>query len=265
MMSFESFFLIAGPCVIESEAMCREVAGTLKAIKEDLNIPILFKASFDKANRTSMNGFRGPGLNKGLAILERIKSDYDLPIVTDVHTVEQVAPVSEVADMLQTPAFLCRQTDFIHAVAQSNRPINLKKGQFLSPQEMQFVVEKAKQVTNQPVFACERGTTFGYHNLVVDFRGLVTMRSFAPVIFDATHSVQQPGGLNGASGGQREMVPYLAKAACAVGIDGLFLETHPDPEKALSDGPNMVSTEDLPGLLKAVMAIQAVQKEVEHG
>ncbi|MGC6404614.1 MAG: 3-deoxy-8-phosphooctulonate synthase [Candidatus Comchoanobacterales bacterium] len=265
MINDNDFFVIAGPCVIESESLCQRVAETLANLKDQLGLKIYFKASFDKANRTSVKGFRGPGLDEGLAILERIKQQFELPLVTDVHETHQVKAVANVVDMLQTPAFLCRQTDFIQAVAQSNKPVNIKKGQFLSPDEMKYVIEKAQSVSSQPIYACERGSCFGYNNLVVDYRGLATMRSFAPVIFDATHSVQQPGGLGGSSGGHRHMVPVLAKAACAVGVDGLFLETHPNPDQALSDGPNMWPLSHLGPLLKVLMRINENNKDVVYG
>ncbi len=241
------FFLIAGPCVVESDQLQMDTAGHLKEVAARLGIPFVFKSSFDKANRSSGSSFRGPGLEEGLAVLARIKRALSVPILTDVHTEDQVAAVCEVADVLQTPAFLCRQTDFIRAVAQSGRPVNIKKGQFLSPHEMKNVIDKAraaaaeKDLTEDRFMACERGASFGYNNLVADMRSLAILRETrAPVVFDATHSVQLPGGLGSSSGGQREMVPVLARAAVAVGVAGLFMETHPNPDHALSDGPNAV-------------------------
>jgi 2-dehydro-3-deoxyphosphooctonate aldolase (KDO 8-P synthase) len=227
--------LIAGPCVIESRGLCEEIAGTLKEITRNLGIRYVFKASFDKANRTKLDSFRGPGVDQGLKDLEHIRNVFGVPVLTDVHEYTPIEEVASVVDWLQTPAMLCRQTDFIQRVARTGKPVNLKKGQFLSPHEMGEVVNKAKATGNQGIAVCERGTTFGYNNLVVDMRSLVIMRDFGvPVIFDATHSVQLPG-----KGGQRQFVPALARAAAAVGIDGLFMETHPDPDSALSDGPNM--------------------------
>lgn len=243
------FFVMAGPCVIESETLAIETAGYLKALCEKLEIPFIFKSSFDKANRSSLTGYRGLGIEKGLAILAKVKSEVGVPIVTDVHEDTPLDEVAEVVDVLQTPAFLCRQTNFILKVAAQNKPVNIKKGQFLSPWEMKYVIDKAKSTGNQQIMACERGTSFGYNNLVSDLRSLKVMReSDVPVVFDATHSVQQPGAQGGASGGLREFIPSLARAAVAVGIAGLFMETHPNPEQALSDGPNswpLAQMEDL--------------------
>jgi 2-dehydro-3-deoxyphosphooctonate aldolase (KDO 8-P synthase) len=233
-------FLIAGPCVIESRALQIDTAGTLKEICGSLGIPLIFKSSYDKANRSSGKSFRGPGMDEGLRILADVKTQLRIPVLTDVHTAEDVKSVAAVVDVLQTPAFLCRQTDFIHTVASAGRPVNIKKGQFLSPHEMKNVVDKAKEASGADnIMVCERGASFGYNNLVSDMRSLAIMRETAcPVVFDATHSVQLPGGKGTASGGQREFVPVLARAAVAAGIAGIFMETHPNPEKALSDGPN---------------------------
>lgn len=232
-------FLMAGPCAIESETLAIETAGYLKELCEKLEIPFIFKSSFDKANRSSLSGYRGLGIEKGLEILAKVKQQVGVPVVTDVHEDTPLNEVAEVVDVLQTPAFLCRQTNFILRVAQTGKPVNIKKGQFLSPWEMKFVIEKAQSTGNPYIMACERGTSFGYNNLVSDMRSLSVMREAkVPVVYDATHSVQQPGSQGGASGGLREFIPSLARAAVAVGISGLFMETHPDPEKALSDGPN---------------------------
>ncbi|MBL8269609.1 3-deoxy-8-phosphooctulonate synthase [Steroidobacter sp.] len=233
------FFLIAGPCVIESAGLNIDVAGQLKELATRLNVPFIFKSSFDKANRSSVNSFRGPGMEEGLRILSEVKKQIGVPVLTDVHEDTPFAEVAEVVDVMQTPAFLCRQTNFIVNVCSHNRPVNIKKGQFLSPWEMGNVVEKARSTGNQQIMVCERGFTFGYNNLVSDMRSLAVMRETgAPVVFDATHSVQLPGGKGTSSGGQREFVPVLARAAVAAGVSGLFMETHPDPAKALSDGPN---------------------------
>ncbi len=232
-------FLIAGPCVIESEQLAVDTAGSLKEMTSRLGIPFIFKSSFDKANRSSAGSFRGPGATEGLRILAEVKRQVGVPVLTDVHEDTEMSEVAEVADVLQTPAFLCRQTNFIQRAARAGRPLNLKKGQFLSPWEMRNVVEKARAVGNEQILVCERGTSFGYNNLVSDMRSLAVMRQTnCPVVFDATHSVQLPGGQGNVSGGQREFVPVLARAAVAVGVSGLFMETHPDPAKALSDGPN---------------------------
>lgn len=232
-------FLIAGPCVIESEQLAIDTAGSLKEMTSRLGIPFIFKSSFDKANRSSAGSFRGPGATEGLRILAEVKRQVGVPVITDVHEDTEMSEVAEVADVLQTPAFLCRQTNFIQRAARAGRPLNLKKGQFLSPWEMTNVVEKARAVGNEHILVCERGTSFGYNNLVSDMRSLAVMRQTnCPVVFDATHSVQLPGGQGNVSGGQREFVPVLARAAVAVGVSGLFMETHPEPAKALSDGPN---------------------------
>jgi 2-dehydro-3-deoxyphosphooctonate aldolase (KDO 8-P synthase) len=232
-------FLIAGPCVVESEGMAQDTAGALKEITGDLGIPFVYKSSFDKANRSSLGGYRGPGLEEGLRILQGVRECIGVPLLTDVHEDTQLAEVAEVVDVLQTPAFLCRQTDFILAVASQGRPVNIKKGQFLAPWDMVRVVEKARSTGNDRIMVCERGVSFGYNNLVSDMRALAVMRETGcPVIFDATHSVQLPGGQGDSSGGQREHVPVLARSAVAAGVSGLFMETHPRPEEALSDGPN---------------------------
>jgi len=232
-------FLIAGPCVIESEGLALETAGQLKEITARLGIPFIYKSSFDKANRTSVSSFRGPGLEAGLKILEKVRQEIQVPVLTDVHEDTPLAEVAAVVDVLQTPAFLCRQTNFIQNVARQGKPVNIKKGQFLAPWDMKHVAEKAMAVGNSQIMVCERGVSFGYNNLVSDMRSLAVMRDTGcPVVFDGTHSVQLPGGAGGSSGGQREFVPVLARAAVAAGIAGLFMETHPDPAKALSDGPN---------------------------
>ncbi|OYX78621.1 MAG: 3-deoxy-8-phosphooctulonate synthase [Sphingomonadales bacterium 32-65-25] len=255
-------FLIAGPCVIESEALCLAIATRLKAMGEELGLPVIFKASFDKANRTSVNGFRGHGLEEGLRVLEKVRRETGLPVLTDVHLPDQVKPVAEVVDMLQTPAFLARQTDLITAAAASGRPVNIKKAQFMAPGDMQAVLGKARAAAGTEggtIMLCERGSSFGYNNLVVDMRGLVIMREMGcPVVFDATHSVQLPGGGGDRSLGQRQFVAPLARAAVAVGVDGLFMETHPDPDQALSDGPNMVPLDQLPDLMRQLIAIAAL-------
>ena len=255
------FFLIAGPCVIESEALVLEVAGRMREIAGELGIPYVFKASFDKANRSSRSSFRGPGLEAGLAILEKVKSQLGLPVLTDVHEDTPLGEVAAVVDVLQTPAFLCRQTNFIVGVASQGRPVNIKKGQFLSPWEMGNVVDKARSTGNEQVMVCERGFSFGYNNLMSDMRSLSVMRATgAPVVFDATHSVQLPGGQGSASGGQREFVPVLARAAVAAGVSGVFMETHPDPSKALSDGPNAWPLERMRPLLETLKQIDAAVK-----
>jgi 2-dehydro-3-deoxyphosphooctonate aldolase (KDO 8-P synthase) len=263
----QPLFLIAGPCVIESEQLQMDVAGKLKEITLALGIPFIFKSSFDKANRSSGTTFRGPGLDKGLQILAKVKRELHLPVLTDVHNEEQIGAVASVVDVLQTPAFLCRQTDFIHAVARSGKPVNIKKGQFLSPHDMKNVIAKAraaareKGLSEDNFMACERGASFGYNNLVSDMRSLAIMRdTAAPVVFDATHSVQLPGGQGTSSGGQREFVPVLARAAVAVGIAGLFMETHPDPAQALSDGPNAVPLKHMRVLLEQLVALDRVVK-----
>ncbi len=251
-------FLIAGPCVIESEGMILNIAEKLKKICIDLNIPFIFKSSFDKANRSSNNTFRGFGMEEGLRILEKVKKEFELPILTDIHTTEQVKPVSEIVDVLQTPAFLCRQTDFIVSVAKSGKPVNIKKGQFLAPNDMMQVVKKAKDANGNKdnIMVCERGVSFGYNTLVSDMRSLSIMRETnCPVVFDATHSVQQPGGKGDRSGGQSEYVPLLARAAVASGVSGIFMETHPNPNEALSDGPNAVPLNQMSELLEVLKEI----------
>ena len=255
------FFLIAGPCVIESEGLVLETAATLQEITTALGIPFIFKASFDKANRTSAQAYRGPGLEQGLRILARVRADLGVPVLTDVHEATPLDEVAAVVDALQTPAFLCRQTDFIQAVAACGLPVNLKKGQFLAPWDMAHVVAKARETGNARILVCERGASFGYNNLVTDPRALVVLRETGcPVVFDATHSAQQPGGLGGASGGQRHFVPALARAAVGVGIDGLFIETHPDPDRALSDGPNSWPLGRMRELLTVLQRIDAASK-----
>lgn len=260
------FFLIAGPCVIESEQSAIDIAGQLKEITSALKIPFIYKSSFDKANRSSGTSFRGLGMDKGLEILAKVKKQVGVSVLTDVHDISEISAVASVVDVLQTPAFLCRQTDFIRACAQSGKPVNFKKGQFLSPHEMLNVIEKARAAAlekNLPdqFMVCERGASFGYNNLVSDMRSLAILReSRAPVVFDATHSVQLPGGQGNSSGGQREFVPVLARAAVAVGVSGLFMETHPDPAKALSDGPNAVPLDRMKELLVSLVALDDVVK-----
>ena len=255
------FHLIAGPCVIESEEMVLSIAGYMKEITEELGIPYTFKASFDKANRTSISSFRGPGIEKGLEILQKVKDTYHLPICTDIHEAWQAEKAAEVADILQIPAFLCRQTDLLVAAAKTGKCINIKKAQFLAPWDMKNCLQKVRQSGNENVMLCERGTSFGYNTLVVDMTGLRVMKEFGvPVIFDATHSVQKPGGNGTSTGGDRQFVEYLAKAAVAVGVDGLFMETHPDPDHAKSDGPNMVPLSEMKDLLiKLKKVYEAVQ------
>ncbi len=264
------FFLIAGPCVIESEQLQMDTAGSLQEITTQLGIPFIFKSSFDKANRSSGTSFRGPGLDKGLEILAKVKHQLGLPVLTDIHSEDQIPRVAAVVDVLQTPAFLCRQTDFIRAVAQSGKPVNIKKGQFLAPGDMKNVIDKARSAAIElglepdNFMACERGASFGYNNLVSDMRALAIMRDTgAPVVFDATHSVQLPGALGGSSGGQREMVPVLARAAIAAGVSGIFMETHPDPAHALSDGPNAVPLHHMQALLESLLELDRVTKR--HG
>ena len=251
------FFLIAGPCVVESEQLQMDVAGKLKEITSELGIPFIFKSSYDKANRSSGKSFRGPGMDEGLRVLAEVRRQLGVPVLTDVHTEAEIATVASVVDVLQTPAFLCRQTDFIHAVARAGKPVNIKKGQFLAPGDMKNVVDKAREASGTDnIMVCERGASFGYNNLVSDMRSLAIMRdTHCPVVFDATHSVQLPGGQGTTSGGQREFVPVLARAAMAAGISGLFMETHPDPSKALSDGPNawpLAMMKDLLATLKQI-------------
>ncbi len=255
------FVLFAGPCVIEGEEFSLQVAREIRDIAAKVGVPLVFKSSFDKANRTSVDAFRGPGMEEGLRILQRVKDEVGVPIITDVHTPEQAAPVAKVADILQTPAFLCRQTDFITEVAKTGRAVNVKKGQFLAPWDMTHVLEKARSTGNADIMLCDRGTSFGYNNLVSDMRSLMVMaETGAPVVFDATHSVQQPGGLGGATGGNREFVPGLARAAVAIGVAALFMEVHPDPDHAKSDGPNSVALADLEALLTSLKALDEVVK-----
>ena len=263
----QPFFLIAGPCVIESEQLQMDTAGTLKEITSALGIPFIFKSSFDKANRSSGHTFRGPGMDAGLAILAKVKAELGVPVLTDVHSEAQIADVASVVDVLQTPAFLCRQTDFIRAVAQSGKPVNIKKGQFLAPHDMKNVIDKARAAAKEVglpednFMACERGASFGYNNLVSDMRSLAIMRETgAPVVFDATHSVQLPGGQGTSSGDMREMVPVLSRAAVAVGVAGLFMETHPDPANAKSDGPNAVPLHHMKALLETLLELDQATK-----
>jgi 2-dehydro-3-deoxyphosphooctonate aldolase (KDO 8-P synthase) len=262
------FFLIAGPCVIESEQMALDTAGALKEITSSLGIPFIYKSSFDKANRSSGTSFRGLGMEKGLAILAKVKQEIGVPVLTDIHEIDEIKPVSAVVDILQTPAFLCRQTDFIRACAQSGKPVNIKKGQFLAPHDMKNVIDKAREAAKEAglatdnFMACERGVSFGYNNLVSDMRSLAIMRETGcPVVFDATHSVQLPGGQGSTSGGQREFVPVLARAAVAVGVAGLFMETHPNPAQAKSDGPNAVPLKRMKELLATLADLDRVVKK----
>ncbi len=258
-------FLIAGTCVVESEGMTLDTAAALKEICAALGVPLIYKSSFDKANRSSRSGHRGPGMEEGLRILSEVKRQLDLPILTDVHEDTPMDEVADVVDVLQTPAFLCRQTNFILRAAGAGKPVNIKKGQFLSPWEMQNVVDKAKSTGNDAIMVCERGFSFGYNNLVSDMRSLAVMRGTGcPVVFDATHSVQLPGGQGTASGGQREFIPVLARAATAVGIAGVFMETHPDPDKALSDGPNAVPLDKVAALLETLVRIDQCVKQDDY-
>jgi 2-dehydro-3-deoxyphosphooctonate aldolase (KDO 8-P synthase) len=261
-------FLIAGPCVIESEQLAMDTAGALKEMCASLNIPFIYKSSFDKANRSSTQSFRGPGVEEGLRILSEVKKQIGVPVLTDVHEDTPLAEVASVVDVLQTPAFLCRQTNFIQNVARTGLPVNIKKGQFLAPWDMQNVVDKAREVGNEQIMVCERGVSFGYNTLVSDMRGLAIMRATqCPVVFDATHSVQQPGGQGTTSGGQREFVPVLARAAVAAGVAGVFAETHPDPARALSDGPNAWPLDMMKELLETLKEIDALVKQrgfIEH-
>jgi 2-dehydro-3-deoxyphosphooctonate aldolase (KDO 8-P synthase) len=260
----QPIFLIAGTCVVESEAMSIDTAGVLQEICARLGIPFIFKSSFDKANRSSAGSFRGPGMEEGLRILGEVKKQLQVPVLTDVHEDTPMDEVADVVDVLQTPAFLCRQTNFILRAVGTGKPVNIKKGQFLSPWEMQNVVDKAKSTGNETIMVCERGFSFGYNNLVSDMRGLAVMRQTGcPVVFDGTHSVQLPGGMGSASGGQREFIPVLARAATAVGIAGLFMETHPDPDKALSDGPNAMPLGQMEKLLETLVSIDRSVKQ--HG
>jgi 2-dehydro-3-deoxyphosphooctonate aldolase (KDO 8-P synthase) len=261
----QPLFLIAGPCVIESEALALETAGQLKEITGALGIPFIYKSSFDKANRSSLQTYRGPGLEEGLRILEKVKREIGVPVLTDVHEDTPFDDVAAVVDVLQTPAFLCRQTNFIQRVCEQGLPVNIKKGQFLAPHDMVNVVTKARATGNEHILVCERGVSFGYNNLVSDMRSLAIMRQTgAPVVFDATHSVQMPGGLGTASGGQREMVPVLARAAVAVGIAGIFMETHPHPERALSDGPNSWPLDRMRELLETLLSLDLVVKSAAY-
>ncbi len=256
------FFLIAGPCAIESEELALSTAAELKAITTELGIPFIYKSSFDKANRSSINSPRGVGLEKGLAILEKVKQETGLPVITDVHEYTPIEEVAAVVDVLQTPAFLCRQTDYIVRVARAGIPVNIKKGQFLAPWDMRHVVDKARDAGNEQIMVCDRGTSFGYNNLVSDMRGLAVMRETGcPVVFDATHSVQLPGGQGASSGGQREMVPVLARAAMAAGISGVFMETHPNPDQAFSDGPNAWPLDKMKDLLRTLKVIDDTVKQ----
>jgi 2-dehydro-3-deoxyphosphooctonate aldolase (KDO 8-P synthase) len=260
----QPIFLIAGTCVVESEAMTIDTAGTLKEITAELGIPFIYKSSFDKANRSSRDGFRGPGMDEGLRILAEVKRQLGVPVLTDVHEDTPINEVADVVDVLQTPAFLCRQTNFILNVVKAGIPVNIKKGQFLSPWEMQNVVDKAKSTGNDNIMVCERGFSFGYNNLVSDMRSLAILRGTGcPVVFDATHSVQLPGGQGSSSGGQREFIPVLARAATAAGVAGLFMETHPDPDTALSDGPNAWPLDKMYALLESLQAIDASVKKEE--
>ncbi|MBQ7625611.1 MAG: 3-deoxy-8-phosphooctulonate synthase [Rhodocyclaceae bacterium] len=262
----QPFFLIAGPCVIESRQLAFDTAGALKEIAAELGIPFIYKSSYDKANRSSLKSYRGPGRDKGLEILADVRRELNVPVLTDVHTEQEVAAAAAVVDVLQTPAFLCRQTDFIQAVAASGKPVNIKKGQFLAPGDMVHVVAKAVEAAGgqDSILVCERGASFGYNNLVSDMRSLAILRQTGcPVVFDATHSVQLPGGQGSSSGGQREFVPVLARAAVAAGISGLFMETHPQPEKALSDGPNAWPLDKMRALLTVLRELDAVVKQ--HG
>lgn len=257
----QPFFLIAGPCVIESEGLVLDTAGELRELTGRLGVPFIFKSSFDKANRSSRSSFRGPGIEEGLRILSEVKRQLGLPVLTDVHEDTPLNEVAAVVDVLQTPAFLCRQTNFIQSVCSQQRPVNIKKGQFLSPWEMQNVVEKARSTGNDQIMVCERGFSFGYNNLVSDMRSLAVMRATGcPVVFDATHSVQLPGGKGSASGGQREFVPVLARAAIAAGVAGVFMETHPDPDKALSDGPNAWPLQRMEALLTTLKELDRIVK-----
>ncbi len=254
-------FIIAGPCVIESEDVVFHTAQKLKDICSNIGLPLLFKSSYDKANRTSISSFRGPGMEKGLRILMDVKSKFHVPVISDIHSVEEVKPASEVLDVIQIPAFLCRQTDLILATSNTGKPVNVKKGQFLAPWDVKNIIDKFISTGNRDLFITERGTSFGYNNLIVDFRGIPIIRSFGyPVIFDVTHSLQLPGGMGKASSGQREFAEPLAKAAVAVGVDGLFMEVHPEPEKALCDGPNMIKLHEIENLLKTVRAIDELSK-----
>ncbi|MBP8754643.1 MAG: 3-deoxy-8-phosphooctulonate synthase [Chitinophagales bacterium] len=253
--------LIAGPCVIENEMLCLTVAKAMKEIAASTGFQYVFKASFDKANRTSANSFRGDGIAKGLEVLQKIKDTVGVPVLTDIHLPDQAAIVATVVDVLQIPAFLCRQTDLLLAAGETGKAVNIKKGQFMAPEDMQYAAEKVRTAGNLNVMLTERGSSFGYHNLVVDMRSLPVMRQYAPIIFDVTHSVQMPGGAGGSSSGRREFAPYLAKAAAAAGVDGFFIETHPNPEKALSDGPNMIPLNEMEKLLSQLKRIMEAAKD----
>jgi 2-dehydro-3-deoxyphosphooctonate aldolase (KDO 8-P synthase) len=256
----ERMVLFAGPCAAESYDICMETGAQVKAICAELGIDYVFKASFDKANRTSSSSYRGPSKEGGLEILKRVKKELNVPIVTDVHESYQCSEVAEVADVLQIPAFLCRQTDLLIAAAKTGKAVKVKKGQFMAPEDMKYAVEKVRGESNNKVFLTERGASFGYHNLVVDMRSLPVMRQYSPVVFDVTHSVQRPGGLGGKSGGDRQFAPYLAKAAAAAGVDGFFIETHPNPEKALSDGPNMIPLHELRAFVEMIFIFWKLTK-----
>ncbi len=257
----EPLFLIAGNCVVENERTTIETAETLVEISQRLNVPLIYKSSFDKANRSSGTSYRGPGMEEGLRLLEKVRADYNIPVITDVHEDTPIDEVASVVDVIQTPAFLCRQTNFIQRVCEAGKPVNIKKGQFMAPEDMQNVVDKAHATGNQNIMVCERGVSFGYRTLISDMRGLAIMRETGcPVVFDATHSVQQPGGLGSSSGGQRQFVPVLARAAVAAGVAGLFMETHPDPDNALSDGPNAWPLAKMESLLGTLIELDAVTK-----
>ena len=256
----DKMVLFAGPCAAESYDLCMETGTKVKEICAELGIDYVFKASFDKANRTSASSYRGPSMEGGLKTLERVRKDLNVPIVTDVHESHQCAEVAAVVDVLQIPAFLCRQTDLLVAAAKTGKPVKVKKGQFMAPEDMKYAVDKVRGEGNNNVFLTERGSSFGYHNLVVDMRSLPIMRQYTPVVFDVTHSIQRPGGLGGTSGGDRQFAPYLAKAAAAVGVDGFFIETHPNPAKALSDGPNMVPLNEMKEFVKAIFAIAKLSR-----
>lgn len=254
-------FLIAGPCVIENESLVMRIAESIKEISCQLKMPFIFKSSYDKANRSSINSFRGPGISEGLKILKKVKKEFDLPILSDVHRFKEIEPAAEVLDIIQIPAFLCRQTDLVLEVAKTGRVVNIKKGQFLSPMDVKNIIDKALTTGNENIMITERGTTFGYNNLVVDMRSFPIMRSFGyPVVYDATHSVQRPGGLGFASGGDREMIPYLLRAAVACGVDGVFMEVHDNPDCALCDGPNSLKLSDLKQLLQTIISINDIVK-----
>jgi 2-dehydro-3-deoxyphosphooctonate aldolase (KDO 8-P synthase) len=260
LLGADRMVLFAGPCAAESFDICMETGTEVKRICGQLDIDYIFKASFDKANRTSSGSYRGPSMEGGLAILSRVKKELGVPLVTDVHESGQCADVAEVADVLQIPAFLCRQTDLLKAAARTGRAVKVKKGQFMAPEDMKYAVDKVRSEGNERVFLTERGVSFGYHTLVVDMRSLPVMRQYAPVVFDVTHSVQQPGGKGGSSGGQREFAPFLARAAAAAGVDGFFIETHPDPSKALSDGPNMIPLKEMEAFLGMVKRFWDLQR-----